>query len=97
VDTILVTPLELTVRVGQTIVPFFALTLTALDSSGSRITPFAPTLTYPRQRATETDGPGLRGIQPGTDTLFVEALARNPDTQPLPRRPSTRVLIRVIP
>lgn len=96
-DTILVTPPELTLRVGETVTLFFALTFTALDSSGSRVTPFAPAIILQRQRATDNEGPVVRGIQPGSGTLYVEALARDPDIQLLPRRPSTRVVIRVVP
>ena len=97
VDTILVSPAELTIHVGETVVPFFALSFRALDSSGSRIRPFAPALIHQHRHATERAGAGLRGIRPGADTVYVEALPRDPGAQPLPRRPSTRVLIRVVP
>ena len=97
VDTIMVHPSEIQLRVGEHVILFDALTLKALDINGEPVVDYRPTFIYGRHRATRRPRGSIAtvAIAPGVDTVFVEALPRNP-SDPRPR-PSTLLLIRVAP
>jgi hypothetical protein len=88
VDTIIVSPDHLDLRVGETLMYFRALSLRAIDTTGAAITPFAPTFVLPASDVFAKEGPMLRGLTPGEAVMYVEALPR---TSSVRSRPSTAV------
>jgi hypothetical protein len=96
VDTIHVRPLRVVMRVGQEY-PLFGFGIDARDASGKTVADFGPTFVIADSHVIQTAGLLLRARAPGTATLTVEALPRDPEVDPEPRRPATRVELVVEP
>ena len=94
IDTIIVSPDHLDLRVGESVIFFRALTLRAVDTTGAVVVPFAPTFMIPDSKVVTTEGPMLRGLSPGEEIIYVEALPRTTDAR---TRPSTALRIVVHP
>ena len=94
VDTILVSPDHLDLRVGESVLMFRALSLRAVDTTGAPVIPFAPAFVLPASNVFAMEGPMLRGLSPGEGIIYVEALPRTTDAR---TRPSTEVRIVVHP
>ena len=94
VDTIIVSPDHLDLRVGESVLFFRALALRAVDTTGAAVVPFAPTFMIPGSKVIAMEGPMLRGLSPGEEIVYVEALPR---TTGVRTRPSTALRIVVHP
>ena len=95
VDTVLVEPRELRLRVGEAL-PAERLTVIAHDAAGTPIAHFAPVFVLASRVAT-FDGQAFRGVAAGQAELFVEALpSAPPNVRPRPQ-PSTRLVVIVEP
>ena len=94
VDTIIVSPDHLDLRVGESVLFFRALSLRAVDTTGATVVPFAPTFVLPGSNVYSMEGPMLRGVSPGEGIIYVEALSRTTESR---TRPSTEVRIVVHP
>ena len=94
VDTIVVSPDHLDLQVGQTVMPFAALSFRAVDAKGEIVTGFHPTFILPKSSVFAADGLMLRGVKAGEDSFYVEALPRTTDDR---TRPSTSVRVVVHP
>jgi hypothetical protein len=95
VDTIVVAPAELRLRVGEEL-DVEQLTITARDSAGAPLVRFAPVFVLVSPAAS-FDGDVFRGDAPGEAELFIEGLpSAPPNIRPRPR-PSTRIRIIVVP
>lgn len=97
VDTIIVAPDVITLRVGE-LFNHMDLRVRALDAAGAPIPGFSPVWIVPRSEASSRvyrfEALGLRGLAAGEGILYVEALPR---TTPRPTRPSTAVRVVVRP
>ena len=95
IDTIVVHPLEVTMRVGEVFMPSFCLTATAYDATGAEVREYVRSFFYPTSTVVQSARPGVRAITPGEATIYVEASPGRPGS-PRPR-PSTAVKIIVVP
>jgi hypothetical protein len=96
VDTILLRTTGLALRVGETY-NLLALAPEGRDRSGRSVESFVPTFIRHPTDVYSVSLITLRARRPGVDTLYVEALPREPSRDLTPRRPSTRVTITVRP
>jgi hypothetical protein len=94
VDTIIVSPDHLDLRVGESVMFFRALTFRAVDTTGAEVIHFTPAFILPASEVFTMEGPMLRGLSPGEAIMFVEALPRTSDVR---SRPSTAVRVVVHP
>jgi hypothetical protein len=94
VDTIMLATTEITLRVGEEF-SFFTLAPTARDRAGQPVQGFTPVMIHYRSEVFSVSFPMLRARQVGVDSLYIEALPREPTPDRTPRRPSTRVKITV--
>ena len=93
VDTILVQPAQIELRVGEAVLAG-EIEVSARDAAGRPVDGFAPVFVL-ASRIAAFDGSALRGLAPGTAELFIEALpSAPPGVSPRPR-PSTRVMVTV--
>ena len=90
VDTIIVSPDHLELRVGESVLLFRALSLRAVDTTGATLASFAPTFVLSESEVYSMEGPMLRGVSPGEAIVYVEALPRTNEAR---TRPSTAVRI----
>ena len=96
VDTVVLATTAISLRVGEEF-NIRGLAPAALDRSGQRIQPFTPVIVRDRSEVFSMSFPMIRALKVGVDSLYVEALPRDPTTDRTPRRPSTRVTITVRP
>lgn len=96
VDTIEVATTAIELRVGEEY-NLLHLAPRGRDGAGNNVASFQPTFVVPRTEVFAVSFITLRALQPGVDTLYVEALPREPLKDPTPRRPSTRILVAVRP
>lgn len=96
VDTVVLATTAITLRVGEEF-NIRGLAPAALDRSGQRIQPFMPVVVRNRSEVFTMSFPMIRALKVGVDSLYIEALPRDPTTDRAPRRPSTRVTITVQP
>ncbi len=96
VDTIEVSPASIEMRVGEE-VSFDRLQVTGRDKQGNVVDQFPPFFALGENSSVRFSGPAMQAIKPGKAVLYVEAVPRNPNTDPLPRRPFTQVPISVRP
>lgn len=94
VDTLVVTPDTVLIRVGETF-PLVNLGITALDSLGNVINGILPTFTVYPSDAVTPEGLGLRGVQPGVSQFTV--VAEPARAQQDSTGPTTVVVVVVIP
>jgi hypothetical protein len=96
IDTFMVNPTDVVLRIGETFDPRRDLRISAVDTLGKAMAWFPRAYIFRRRRATQQDGFQIVAMREGTDTLYVEALPRDP-ASPRPARASTMVLLRVVP
>ena len=96
VDTIVVATTHLEMRPGETY-SLLNLAPVARDRAGQPVAGFAATFIRHTNDIYEISFITLRALRPGVDTLYVEALPREPSKDRVPRRPSTRVTVTVRP
>lgn len=94
VDTIVLATTAITLRPGEEF-SIRGLAPVALDRLGQRIQPFMPVVVRNRSDVFALSFPMIRALKVGVDSLYIEALPRDPTTDRVPRRPSTRVMITV--
>ncbi|MEQ1692155.1 MAG: hypothetical protein ABMA00_12775 [Gemmatimonas sp.] len=94
VDTIVLATTAITLRPGEEF-SLRGLAPVALDRSGERIQSFTPVIVRNRSDVFALSFPMIRALKVGVDSLYIEALPRDPTTDRTPRRPSTRVMITV--
>lgn len=99
VDTIIVRTTQIDLRVGETY-SLLNLAPVGRDRAGQAVPGFGATFIASANDSNEIydfSFISLRALRPGVDTLYVEALPREPSKDPIPRRPSTRVTVSVRP
>jgi hypothetical protein len=78
VDTIVARPDSLTLRVGQTIQPWAAITIEARNAAGARVTNFAPLMRVEDQTVVEQRPAGLVARRAGRTTLVISPISIDP-------------------
>ena len=96
VDTIVLTSTRLELSVGEEY-NLLRLRPVGRDRSGQVVPSLVPTFVRHETPVYEIDLITLRALRAGVDTLYVEALPREPSIDLVPRRPSTRVTVVVRP
>jgi len=96
VDTILLSTTRIELQVGE---EYNILNLKPVGHTrdGRRVQSLVPTFVRHPSEVFAISFLTLRALRPGVDTLYVEALPREPSRDRTPRRPSTRVTVAVRP
>lgn len=81
VDTIIVVPDSLTLRVGQVVEPWSAITIDARDATGRPVTHFAPLMRVEDDTIVEQGPKGLVARRPGRTILIISPMSLDPSVR----------------
>jgi len=93
IDTILVHPDTLKLRVGQVVPVFTSVTIDARTRSGEHIDHFAPLFEVGDESIAGFSGPGLEGRTPGLTWLVVSAATGDPPDRQIVARSLLWILV----
>lgn len=86
VDTIVIRPDTVRLRVGQTLPLYPTVKIEARDQNGAAVTHFAPMLALGDRGIADFSGWGLRGLKPGLTWLVVSAFSTDPNVKVKPAK-----------